>query len=593
MLENIKTMKIKDALFFVLILLLTSCQTSTETTEKKATPPNVILIMTDDQGYGDFSLHGNDSCFTPNLDVFAKNGVQFDRFYVSPVCAPTRASLLTGRYHLRTGTTWVTHRKEVMRSEEVTIAEVFKQAGYQTGIFGKWHNGEQYPNHPNGQGFDEFFGFAAGHWNNYFDTHLENNGQKVETEGYITDVLTDKAIDFIKKNKDEPFLCYIPYNAPHSPFQVPDKYFDKYKKMGLTDKNACVYGMNENIDDNFGRVMETLQSLDLEENTIVVFLTDNGPNGNRFNGNMKGRKAQVDEGGVRVPLFMQWKNHLPKGKTVTELAAHIDILPTLMDLCQIENEEHLPFDGKSLVALLEKDNTSWEERPIYSIQNDGTWNDFPASVRNNRYRLVKDHLKNILLYDMIADPSQTENIANKQPKITKKLTKDLENWFKSVTKNGITPPLAEVGHAESPKVILPAPEAKLSGNLAFEGGRGWANDWIKNWSNTNDKAIWTINVIEEGNYTISVEYTATKADVNLTAIVGQPISNTIQAAFNPSFLESPDRVKRGEVYEKPWKTFEIGTVYLTKGEQQIVLYGDGFSGENGFCVKGVLVERIN
>ena len=208
-------------------LILINCSSQNRDTAKKIESPlpNVLLILTDDQGWGDLSYHNNDSIDTPNLDALAQKSNRFRRFYVSPVCAPTRASLLTGRYHLRTGTSWVTHRKEVMRTEEVTLAEVFKQVGYNTGCFGKWHNGEQYPNDPNGQGFDEFLGFTAGHWNNYFDTSLSHNGKKVKSKGYITDVFTKAAIDFIKNNRKTPFFCYVPYNAPHSPFQLPQSIF--------------------------------------------------------------------------------------------------------------------------------------------------------------------------------------------------------------------------------------------------------------------------------------------------------------------------------------------------------------------------------
>jgi len=235
-------------------------------------PPNVLIIITDDQGWGDVGVHGNDSISTPVLDQLALESVSFDRFYVSPVCAPTRASLLTGRYHLRTGTSWVTHRLEVMRSNEYTLAESLRDHGYVTACIGKWHNGSQYPNDPMGQGFDEFIGFKAGHWNNYFNTTLEHNNNPIKTEGYIADVLTGHAIDFIRNNSQNPFLCYLSYNTPHGPFQVPDKYFNKYKESGFDDKTACIYGMCENIDDNVGRVLSELDNLDLRDNTIVIFL---------------------------------------------------------------------------------------------------------------------------------------------------------------------------------------------------------------------------------------------------------------------------------------------------------------------------------
>jgi arylsulfatase A len=284
----------------------------------------VLLVLTDDQGWGDVRSHGNDRIDTPVMDRIAAEGARFSRFFVSPLCAPTRAALLTGRDHLRTGATWVTHRREVLRAEEVTIAEVFSAAGYATGCFGKWHNGAQFPVNPAGQGFQEFFGFLGGGCHNYFDALLKHDEKTIQTKGYITDVLTDAAIRFIEKHQDRPFFCYVPYNACHSPFQVPDRYFDKYKNRGFNDKDAAVYGMVENIDDNLGRLLDKLDELDLDERTIVVFLTDNGPNGARFNDGMRGTKGSVHEGGVRVPCFIRWKAHITPRTKVEKIAAHID-----------------------------------------------------------------------------------------------------------------------------------------------------------------------------------------------------------------------------------------------------------------------------
>ena len=309
--------------------------------------PNVILVMTDDQGYGDVRSHDNPLIDTPNLDQLAQDGARFKNFFVSPLCAPTRASLLTGRYHIRTGTVNVSNNLEIMRSEETTIAELFKVNGYNTALFGKWHNGEHYPHNPNGQGFDEFVGFCAGHTGNYFDPILEHNGGTIETRGFITDVLTDKAMEWIEAKRNEKFFCYIPYNAPHTPYQVPDAYYEKYKDRGLDVKTATLYGMVENIDDNMGRLLKKVEELGLQENTIVLFLTDNGPNTrDRYNGGMKGHKGQVDEGGVRVPLFVRWSGHIKPDRVVDGLAAHIDLLPTLADLCDIEVPDSLRLDGR-------------------------------------------------------------------------------------------------------------------------------------------------------------------------------------------------------------------------------------------------------
>ena len=281
--------------------------------------PNILLIMTDDQGYGDLGCHGNEKIDTPVLDRLASQSVRFDRFFVSPYCTPTRAALMTGRYPLRTGAAAVTRGLETVRPEEVTIAEVLRDAGYATGCFGKWHIGEHYPSHPNGQGFDEYFGMPQGHWDNYFDPKLDHNGQHVETHGFITDVITDYALRFIEQHRDRPFFCYVPYNAPHTPLQVPDRYFDKYAARGLDSRTAAIYGLVENADENIGRLLAKLDELGLNERTIVFFLSDNGaegPEGSRYNAGMRGMKGTVHEGGMRVPLFARWPGRFEPGRVI-------------------------------------------------------------------------------------------------------------------------------------------------------------------------------------------------------------------------------------------------------------------------------------
>ncbi|MEO6639199.1 MAG: arylsulfatase [Ginsengibacter sp.] len=370
--------------------------------------PNVVLILTDDQGWGDLSSHGNPSLETYQLDKLAKNGLEFTNFYVSPLCAPSRASILTGRYHLNTGVLSVSKGLEAMDTDETTIAELFKTNGYRTGIFGKWHNGEHYPNRPNDQGFDEFLGFCAGHWSNYFDTQLDHNGKMVNTKGYITDVLTDAALNFMSANKDKPFLCYIPYNAPHSPFQVPDKYFNKYKAKGLDNELACVYGMVENIDDNVGRILRFLKENSLEENTIVIFLSDNGPNTVRYNGMMRGIKGSVHEGGTRVPFFISWKNHIQPGQSNATNAGHIDIYPTLRDLCNLINIPTKPLAGVSLASLILNNTAALDtNRKIFTHVN---FMIVPAEAnsggfRFDQYRFAHENNKSEL-YDLSKDPEE-------------------------------------------------------------------------------------------------------------------------------------------------------------------------------------------
>ena len=326
--------------------------------------PNVLLILTDDQGWGDLSMHGGPLA-TPQLDRLAAEGAQFERFYVSPVCAPTRSSLLTGRYHWRTGVHGVTRGQENMRSDEATIAEIFSRSGYATGCFGKWHNGASYPLDPVGQGFDRFVGFCAGHWNNYFDTTLRDSrrlptgrvqSRMVPTDGYITDVLTDAAIGFIQRQAGRPFLCYVPYNAPHWPPQVPDRFYDKFAaRPELDPKEKAAYAMVENIDENVGRLLKKLDEHGLADNTIVVFVTDNGANSDRWDGEMRGAKGSIHEGGIRVPCFVRWPGKVDAGRVIGTAAMHIDLLPTLAGLCGVDVDAVPaagPRDGIDLSRLL-------------------------------------------------------------------------------------------------------------------------------------------------------------------------------------------------------------------------------------------------
>lgn len=547
-----------------LLLLSSGCT-------KEVQPPNVVLIITDDQGFGDFGFTGNELIETPVLDDLKTEAAYFDRFFVSPVCAPTRASLLSGRYHLRTGTSWVTHGKETMRPEEKTLAEALKEHGYATACFGKWHNGAHYPQNPQGQGFDTFFGFSAGHWNNYFDTKLEYNGKMVATEGYIADVLTDSALSFIQENREKPFFCYVPYNTPHGPFQVADAYFDKYKNMGLDDKNAAVYGMCENIDDNIGRILEKLDDLELADNTIVVFLTDNGPNGNRYNGGMKGRKGHVDEGGVRVPLLIRYPGVVNGGQTIHGLSSHIDLLPTIHGLCGLSFEEDKPIDGIDLSTYINTGDTI-QDRLIFSHQVWSGLQSYPASVRSPEYRLVVLPDREPFLYNMLTDPGQKENIASIMPEVTAFLKDTLDNWYNEVSRNQPYNPGIPIGYAEAPLAQLPAHEARLSGSLEFIGENGWANDWITKFQAGNNTASWDLEVVEEGSHEVILELSSGAMENQEHIIVevnDQGLSFSTKEEIIAALVPSPDRIPRGEVYERDWFKVNMGEVELEKGPVRI------------------------
>jgi arylsulfatase A len=556
----------------ILAVVGQSCKNSatTEAVSTKPYKPNVLLILTDDQGWGDISSHGNDTLATPNLDKLASESYRFDRFYVSPVCVPTRASLLTGRYHLRTGVHGVTGRKEVMRSTELTLPELFRSKDYTTFMYGKWHNGAQFPHNPRGQGFEHFMGFCAGHWNNYFDTELEFNGEKVETQGYITDVLTDSAIVKIQEYRRTPFFMYVAYNTPHTPYQVPDSYFDKYKNMGLPDDLACVYGMVENIDYNVGRLLQTLDETGLDERTLVIFLTDNGPNGWRFNGNMKGKKAWVDEGGVRVPFFLKipWLNkneiHFP------HIAAHIDVLPTLASLCELEIPEGLKLDGINLYPYLQNENMDYPERFIYTDR--GLDSKTPYGLRSQEYLLtIKD---DTALFNLGEDPWQKMDISEDKPEIVKEYIQKYDTWYREVTAFGLNPPPIEIGHLAAPRVDLPAHEATFEGGVHFKEGNGWANDWLVNVLKAKDKVIWKIRVVREGYYNTFVELDSPETNIGRELQLNWDLLKSVHKlnqAYISRNINSPDRVKRKEVYEKEWPVLLFDKIYLEKGTYEFVL----------------------
>jgi arylsulfatase A len=562
-----------------------------------AVKPNILLILTDDQGWGDVHAHGNDLIDTPVMDRLSREGARFDRFYVSPVCAPTRASLLTGRYHLRGGVSGVTHRQEVLHAEEVTLAEVFKAAGYATGIFGKWHNGEQYPNHPNGQGFDEFLGFCGGHWNTYFDPELQHNGQPVKTKGFITDILTDAALQWIDQNQSHPFFCYVPYNAPHTPWQVPDRYFDKYKARGLSNEAAAAYGLCESLDDNIGRLLAKLADLQLANNTIVLFLTDNGPNAVRYNGGMKGKKGSVNEGGIRVPLFIRWPGHL-QPRLVPQIAAHIDLLPTLVELCGVPMLKTLPLDGRSLVPLLQGEAKDWPDRTLFAYQPD-TRGELPlekGTARTQQYRLVREKSNVCQLYDMIADPSQKQNIAAQHPDIVQRLNTAYEAWFSEARKGALEKPPIPVGHPQSPLVRLPAPEAGYSGNVEFFNKPGFSHDWLSNWTSLADRIWWDLEVAQAGRYEVTLLYSCPPKDIGSTIRAeagGQSVKATLTQPFDTGVIERPERVE-AQLYRwmREFAPLKMGVVRLGAGRTRLSLQATKVAGEKVAEVGAVQLRRV-
>lgn len=557
-------------------------------------PPNVVLILTDDQGYGDLGIHGNPYLKTPNLDKLAGQGVELTRFYVSPVCAPTRSALLTGRYNLRCGVYGVTEGRETMRTEETTIAEALRGAGYRTGLFGKWHLGEHYPYVPHAQGFDEFVGFRTGHWINYFDTMLERNGKPLQTKGYITDFFTDESIRFMERNQDRPFFLYAAYNAPHAPFQVPESYLAPYKSMSIPEQVAAVYAMVANLDENVGRLLAALKRLRLAQNTIVVFLTDNGPNGQRYNAGLRAAKGSVYEGGVRVPFFIRWPGRFQAGRRVDTIAAHIDLYPTLLEMCGVPMPKGLPIDGRSILPLLEGKAQNWPDRMLFTHREgkDNPSSTYPGAVRTERFNLVNGKE----LYEIPADPGEQNNLAVKYPEKVKELRAAYEAWYEVAGREcGFLRKPIPVGYAEENPVSLPAPQSYFHGDLKFFAGSGFAHDWITNWRKVDDWVHWDVDVVHAGRYEVTLSYLCPKEDLGSRIAVSVGEARVEAAITEPTSMTpkpARDVIPRSETREMYWGSLPLGTLTLPAGKSQLAVRALTRAGGAVMDLKSVSLRRL-
>jgi arylsulfatase A-like enzyme len=560
--------------------------------------PNIVVILSDDQGWGDLSLHGNLNIETPNIDSLARDGAMFERFFVCAVCAPTRAEFLTGRYHPRGGVHGVTTGAERLNLDEKTIADTFKSAGYTTAAFGKWHNGTQYPYHPNGRGFDEYYGFCSGHWGNYFDPILEHNGKIVRGKGYIIDDLTDHALAFIEQNKNLPFLCYMPFNTPHSPMQVPDNFWEEFRNHPLgmrnrnpereqIDKTRCALAMCENIDWNVGRVLQKLEELKLADNTIVIYFSDNGPNSWRWNGGMKGRKGSTDEGGVRVPCVIRWPGHIKPRTKISQIAGAIDLLPTLADMAGIPIVGTKLLDGLSIKSLLLQEAENWPDRMIFSHQNGR------VSVRTQRYRL--DHTGK--LFDMQTDPGQYHDISKEKPEAADKLRKAVAEWKQQLLpKSRKDDRPFPVGYPEFPTTILPARDGVPHGKIR-RSARAPNCSYFTNWTNKKDKITWDIEVTNTGQYEAVVFYTCPVNDVGSSIELSfkkNRVRGKVAEPHDPPAIGAEfDRVDRGsESFVKDFRPLNLGKFRLEKGLGELTLSALDVPGKQVMEVRAVMLTLL-
>jgi len=510
-----------------LILVIASCAGSSDREDATATAesPNVIVVMTDDQGWGDFGFQGNPLIQTPNLDELASRSARMQTFYVSPVCAPTRAALMTGRWCQRTRAIDTYIGRAMMEPEEVTVAEVLRDAGWATGIFGKWHLGDCYPMRPMDQGFERSLvhrGGGIGQSSDpeggeraYTNPVLFSNGRRVETEGYCTDVYFDAALDFVRAShaSGRPFFAYVATNAPHGPFgDVPPELYEQYSNTDLAaerfpsgeghplpeehdeDRLARIFAMITNIDQNVGRLMDELEELGILENTLVLFLVDNGPNTRRFVGGMRGMKTGVHEGGVRSPLLAHWPARLSPDTISDRISAHVDVMPTVLDACGLAPPEGVRLDGRSLLPLLvgvdadaeEGESIDWPDRDlvIQAHRGDQAVRYHNFMLRNQRWKLLNDSgfgreleqvEPNFELYDMAADPLELVDLSAERPEVVAELKARYDAWFDDVRAtrpDNFAPPRIVLGAPQAPEVHLTRQDWRRS----KEGG-GSMGEW--------------------------------------------------------------------------------------------------------------------
>jgi arylsulfatase A-like enzyme len=423
--------------------------------------PNIIMVITDDQGYGDIGLHGNPVLATPHTDSIARQGMRFTQFHVSPVCAPTRASLMTGRWNYRTGVTDTYLGRAMMRPTEVTLAECLRGAGYRTGIFGKWHLGDNAPLRATDQGFETSVLHRGGGLGQpssppgtgYFDPPLERNNVPYTARGYCTDIFFDETIAFIDRHRGEPFFAYVSTNAPHTPLEIGDEWVAPFRGRGLNDTTEKIYGMVANLDHGLGRMLAHLRHTGLEQNTIVVFLTDNGPQQpGRYNAGLRGLKATPYQGGIQVPCFVKWPGRIKPGGAVAAPAAHVDLMPTLLDMAGVPAPRDRHIDGVSLRGTIEGQAPPPPERPLFLQWHRG---DAPEAFRNSAVRAGKWKLVNgEELYNLDIDPFEQNDMARFWPQHVRRLRAEYERWFEDVSKDGYDPPRIWLGSDLENPVLL-------------------------------------------------------------------------------------------------------------------------------------------
>lgn len=519
-------------------------------------PPSVVFVLTDDQGYGDLSCHGNPILKTPHIDALHAVSVRLTDYHVGPTCAPTRAGLLTGHYANSTGVWRTSGGRSLLRSDEVSMADYFRRSGYATGIFGKWHLGDNAPYRPQDRGFETVVVHGGGgvsqtpdYWgNSYFDDRYWDGQQYRRFEGYCTDVWFRESLRFIKHNRHRPFFCYIPTNAPHAPHLVEPSYSDPYLPLTPHEGRAKFYGMVARIDENVGELRRALREMEIERNTIFIFMTDNGSSGgldvdqehfviNGYNAGMRGKKASEYDGGHRVPFFLHWPaGGMDKGRDVDRLTANIDILPTLVELCGLVCPDDVDFDGRSLVPLLQ-DESGGEDGP--SLPSDGKSQEWPkravvtdtqrmprpikwrrSAVMTDNWRLVNGGE----LYAIREDPEQRNDLSAGHPEVVAELRLAYEEWWQKVSRQ----------FDEEIPIPIGGPGSSCLRVNTYDWRSGQDEEWDGAWNQCLVRqgvicnGYWEVDVRETGSYRFTLRRWPEEEDAEITAGLGEgkPVSWT-------------------------------------------------------------------
>lgn len=560
--------------------------------------PNVILIMVDDIGVGDLACLGNEIIKTPNIDALHQESVSLTDYHVSPTCAPTRAAIMTGHHNYRTGVFFTIKGRSLIMEKETTMAQIFKDNGYNTGIFGKWHLGDNYPFRPQDKGFEEVLvpkgggvGQALDYWDNdYFDDKYMHNGVLEQFQGYCTDIWFENAKKFIGTKRDKPFFCYLSTNAAHAPYWVADKYADPYKDNENVP-NANFYGMIANIDENIGQLVDYLKSIDLMDNTILIFTSDNGSSagakveGHRLDGfvvkgnndGMRGIKASMYEGGHRVPFFIHWKDGgITVSKDIDALTAHYDVLPTLIDLCKLEVKPELKFDGSSIVPLMNGNDEAFEDRTVF-VNTQFSTDPVPwlrTALMNQNWRLVEG----TELYNLDTDPEQRTNIADQYPEKVAAYKAEYDKWWAEISPTFSEKPFFIIGDdTENPSILH---------------GHDWHSESFTPWSQRHirsgyiDNGFWRVRVAKAGTYRLQLRRWPEESGLALNApapvrpaIEGTSVEESKKGkAFNiqkarikvqdielskpvdgeAEFVEFTVELEKGETHLQTWFTLEDG-----------------------------------